>query len=232
MVRLSHPPNSPANPPRHDLFIHLWQGRNHYSGIAASPLLAFSREISYEEAEAAAFDWDWKVPAPELMEYIAQVMCWRRMCMVEDDGTGFNTSEYWQRHVLCWSSLEENWGGEATVGFGKFGPRAFELFQVRLDADQDSEDYKEAYKLVWRLLTKSSMQKVTHGKGLTHTPHLGMLWDEDDGKDYVEGTFGELLRYGAVNFRQKRDDILRVEAAKSPLILKEDLYGKQFESHL
>lgn len=209
--------------PRHKVFTHLWKDRNNHQGISASPLIAFVREISFDEA--ADFTWDFKISPTEVMEYIAQVMCFRRLCMLEDDGEGFNPSEYWQNHIFCVNALQENWGGEATIGFENGGPRMFELFQVKLDADQESQEYKGAYKLVWRLLTKSSMQKVTHGKGLTHTPHLGRLWDDNDGKDCELGTFGELLRYGSLHFRQKRESILQMEAKRSPKILNEGLLG-------
>jgi hypothetical protein len=55
---------------------------------------------------------------------------------------------------------------------------------------------------------------VTRAKNLTYTPHLGTLWDQKEGKDCVSGSIGELLRYGTVNFRQKREKIERKEACE------------------
>lgn len=59
----------------------------------------------------------------------------------------------------------------------------------------------------------SSLQKVIHGKHLTHDKNLGELWDDpaNEGSDCGPGTFAELLRYGAENFVQVREDIRYVE---------------------
>lgn len=51
----------------------------------------------------------------------------------------------------------------------------FDLLSLNRDTDRNSAEHKEAYNLVWRLLTKSLMQKITHGKGLTDSIHLGRL---------------------------------------------------------
>ena len=63
-------------------------------------------------------------------------------------------------------------------------------------------------------MSESSLQKVVHGKHLTHDKNLGELWDDpaNEGSDYGAGTFAELLRYGAENFVQVREDIRYVEA--------------------
>lgn len=154
------------------------------------------------------------------MEYIAQVICWQRLCMLEDAGDGFSCSDYWQTHIFCWDVLSENWGGDLTVGFDNAGQKMYDLLSLKRDIDPNSKEYKKAYELVWRILTKSSLQKITHGKNLTHSVHLGTLWDENPGKDNEEGTFVELLRYGTVRFRQTRETIVRKEATKAKLLLK------------
>ena len=58
-----------------------------------------------------------------------------------------------------------------------------------------------------RLLTKSTMQKITHAKNLVETPAHGVLWDaeENQGKDIEPGTFVEFLRYATVHFEQIRE---------------------------
>lgn len=205
---------------RHQLFTHLWKGRNSHEGVSDDPLMAFAKEFGFEEASEANFSWDFKVSPLTVMEYVAQVISWQRLCMLEDVGDGFSCSDYWQTHILCWDVLAENWGGEMTVGFDKAGQKMYDLLSLKRDIDPNSEEYKKAYELVWRLLTKSSMQKISHGKNLTHSVHLGTLWDENPGKDYEEGTFAELLRYGTVRFRQTRETIVRKEAAKAKLLLK------------
>ena len=203
---------------RHELFTHLWKGRTNHEGISDDPLIDFVKNISLEEASKWA--WDFKIPAKPIMEYIAQVMCWRRLCMLDDAGDGFSCSDYWQKHILCLDPWYENWGAEATLGFENFGPKIHALLQVKLDGDKESEEWKEAYKLTWRLLSGSCMQKVTHGKGLTFTVNLGTLLDENEGTDTLPGTFGELMRYGAVHFRQTRDTLHTLEPEKPPVIVK------------
>ncbi|KAM0548800.1 hypothetical protein ACHAPJ_009797 [Fusarium lateritium] len=206
----------------HKLFLHLWGIRNNYLGMSSSPALAFVKDIDFSEAEGWA--WDFKIDPQSLLEYISQVMCWRRLTMLEDTGDGFNGSQYWQEKILGIDPRTENWLAEDIVGFAS-GQRLYDLFNLRLDSDPESEDFKQAHKLVWNLLSRSSWQKVTHGKGLTHAPHLGSIWDENDGKDSEPGTFGDLLRWGSVNLRQKRESIVTKETAESRIILQEGLFG-------
>lgn len=60
------------------------------------------------------------------------------------------------------------------------------------------------------------MQKVGHGGNLTRTVSLGDLWDmpENESRDCAPGTFAELIRYGAVHFRQKRRGLATLKAKK------------------
>ncbi|RFU72757.1 capsule polysaccharide biosynthesis [Trichoderma arundinaceum] len=204
----------------HQLFTHLWKGRNSHEGVSDDPLISFAKELGFGEASEASFTWDFKVSPLTVMEYIAQVICWQRLCMLEDAGDGFSCSDYWQTHIFCWDVLTENWGGEMTVGFDGAGQKMYDLLSLKRDIDPNSEEYKKAHELVWRILAKSSLQKITHGKNLTHSVHLGTLWDENPGKDCEEGTFAELLRYGTVRFRQTRETIVRKEAAKPKLLMK------------
>ena len=142
--------------------------------------------------------------------------------MLEDDD-GFSGVDYWMNNVLIWDVLPENWGGEATLGFAGSGEKMFKLFSSKLDADPNSEEYKEAKSLVWRLLTKSSLQKITHGKNLTNSIHLGVYWDENEGQDAGTGTFAELFRYGTVHFEQTRPEISYVQAPRPEKTLNKGL---------
>jgi hypothetical protein len=87
------------------------------------------------------------------------------------------------------------------------------VITTRIDADPESEEYKLAKKTAWRMLTKSSFQKITHGKNLTHSVHCGALLDlpENEGKDQEPGTFGELIRFGSVHLEQTRESIVYVD---------------------
>lgn len=204
--------------------MYLWKGRHNHEGIIQHPLVAFALQNTLNDAEQAKFHWDFKVEPQTVFEYISQVLSWMRLCMVEDAGDGFNGTEYWEKKVLVWSSLEESWAAEATIGFG--GAVLYNALATKLDAPKDSEEYKTAYKCVWRLLTKSSLQKITHGKSLTKTPALGAIWEEEGNldNDHEHGTFAELLRYGTIHFEQTRDSIHYLKAPPPVETLKKGLY--------
>ncbi|KAK5125962.1 hypothetical protein LTR85_011317 [Meristemomyces frigidus] len=192
----------------HDLFVHLWTGPTNHSGLIETPLFAPLQDgMSFDNSRMSNFHWDF--PATQRWSWSTSA----KSCA----GDAF--------HILVFDVLQENWGGEATLGFAHFGQRMFDLMNVRLDADRESQEYKDAYKLTWRLLTKSSMQKITHGKGLTNDVMLGVLWDmpENEGKDCAEGTFAELLRYGTINVEQTRGSILYVDAPRPAKTLKKGL---------
>ena len=209
---------------RHELFVHLWKNRTNYSGLINDPLVAFAQErLSFEDSKASKYHWDFKVSPQEVFEYITQVVCWMRLCMLEDVGDGFSGVDYWTKKILIWDVLPENWGGEATLGFPGSGQRMYDLFSMKYGADPESEEYKAAYDLTWRLLTKSCMQKITHGKHLTNSIHLGVLWDENEGKDCEPGTFAELLRYGTVQFEQTREEMEYAKAPRPPKTMKKGL---------
>lgn len=163
------------------------------------------------------------MPAKTVMEYISQVMAWQRLCMLEDAGDGFSCSDYWQNNILCFEVLKEDWPAEAIVGFQH--ETIFRLLALKVDGegvDKTSEEYKQAEQLVWGMLGKGSMQKVTHGKGLTTSVSLGTLLDTPEhlGKDQEPGTFFDLLRYGTVHFRQTRESIATIKAQKAKLTMK------------
>jgi hypothetical protein len=119
--------------------------------------------------------------------------------------------EYWAKTVLLFDVAQEGFGAEQIVGYK--GEDLFKVFTTRRDAAPDSEEFKKAEEATWTLLTKSSWQKITHGKGLTHSLHCGALLDlaENEGVDQDPGTFGELLRYGSVHLEQTRENIAYVD---------------------
>lgn len=212
----------------HDLFVHLWRDRSNSDGLSTEPLLtALSTPedmAQAKEARMSKYRWDFKVPPQQISEYISQILCWKRICMLEaDPADGFDGAEYWQRHVLVWDALKEDWGGENMLGFPGSGQKMFNLLAVRLSADKESAEYRQAYALTWRLLKESCMQKITHVGGLTTSAHLGALWDRHEGKDAEVGTFAELLRYGSVNFEQTREIIAYVQAPQPVVTLKKGL---------
>ena len=208
---------------RHEIFVHLWKGKRNPGGIIEHPLIAFAKELKYDDSQARNFHWDFKVEAQTVMEYIAQVMSWMRLSMLEDPSDGFSGADYYVNKVLLFDALTEDWAAEDTVGFQ--GIELFNALATKLDADPKSEAYQLAHKAVWRLLTRASMQKITHAKNLTKTPALGFLWDlkENEGKDIEPGTFAELLRYGSVHFEQEREEIDFIKAPEPEVIMSKGL---------
>ena len=196
-----------TNTARHDLFIHLWKGRTNTSGIIESPLVSFGKEVKFEDSQARNLHWEFSVEPRTVMEYIGQVLSWLRLCMLEDPTDGFNGAEYYGNKVLLFDALSEDWGAEEEIGFS--GQDLFNVLATKRDINRESEEYRRAYKTTWKMLTQSSMQKITHGKNLIKGLALGSLLDmkENEGKDKEPGTFAELLRYGSVYFEQKREAI-------------------------
>lgn len=180
-----------------------------------SPLMKIVAEQPLDLERAQRFQWDISEDAKYVDEYVTQVMCWNRLCLLEDAGDGFSGVDYWSNKVLLWDGLEETWGAETHLGFRGAGQRMYSYFSLPLNADTTSKEYQDAEGLVWRLLSGSSMQKVFRGKGLTRDKELGELWDEDQERhDCMEGTFAELFRYGCENFKQTREDITYVKAPR------------------
>jgi len=207
----------------HEIFVQLWKNRTNYNGIVADPLVSFALTMGFEESKASNYHWDFKVDPATVMGYVGQVLAWKRLCLLEDTGDGFSGTDYWSEKVLLFDALQEDWGAEATIGFS--GQKLFDVLATRTNAEGD--EFEEAHKMIWRLLTKSSMQKITHGKNLTLSPALGVLWElqESQGKDNEPGTFAELLRYGSVHFEQTRKEIEYVKAERPAQTLKEGLLG-------
>ena len=188
-----------------------------------NPLVSFGKEVKFEDSQARNFHWEFSVEPRTVMEYIGQVLSWLRLCMLEDPTDGFNGAEYYGNKVLLFDSLSEDWGAEEEIGF--LGQDLLDVLATKRDIDRESEKYRRAYKTIWKLLTQSSMQKITHGKYLIKGLALGSLLDmkENEAKDKEPGTFAELLRYGSVHFEQKREAIKYVKAEMPTYRIKKGL---------
>lgn len=205
--------------------MHVWRGRTNHKGLVDHPLLQFVHaEASFDESRQAAFTWNFKVDAKTVFEYITQVVCWMRLTHLDDAGDGFSCADYWEKQVLVIRVLDENWAAESLVGFD--GARLHHLLTLPLNeppqqenSDKDNNhttasDRAEAARVVWRLLARSSMQKITHAKALTDDVMLGTLWDmpENATADCAPGTFAWLLRQGPLYLRQRRTEIQTMPA--------------------
>ena len=188
--------------------------------------------------------FDWKISMQELLDYAMQMAAWNRVALLEDAGDGFSGSEYWTRHMLLLDFAPETGMPMKMLGAAhNGGGRMLDLLSMKRHGgeqtqgrnsseggkeeqqQQEADDRREAERVVWETLAHSSMWKISHVKGLTHKPQLGSLLDatENTGKDQAPGTFMELLRYGTVHFRQKRQTPCLREAPCPEFTLKTGL---------
>ncbi|GES61714.1 hypothetical protein ATEIFO6365_0001026000 [Aspergillus terreus] len=141
-----------------------------------------------------------------------RVIAWRHPCMSENAGDGSSSVGYAQNDVLWFDGLSENWGFEREVGFR--GEEGFNALATRLYAVPESEVYKRVYRMLWRLLSQSRMQKITLGRPSPRRQLRGFSnMEANNGKDIEPGTFADLLRYGT-HFPQKGDQIRNVKSEK------------------
>ncbi|KAI0421498.1 hypothetical protein F5X98DRAFT_328503 [Xylaria grammica] len=207
----------------HEIFMHVWQGRSNPDGLAQHPLLAPVAHHFVQNLESSVKqDFGLKVPMDKLVEYGSQMVCWTRVTLLEDVGDGFSGPDYWSQNVI-WIDCSR----ELVLPFRKEGTDApdfakaqelFDQFSLKRDGDKESAQYKAAEKMIWEQLTEASMLKIGTIKGLVEWVGLGTLWNrpENSGKESAPGTFGELLRYVPLHYKQTRTGVLTREA-KRPL---------------
>jgi len=165
---------------------------------------------------------DWAVPPVTIMEYITQSIAWVRLTMLEEAGDEFSCVDYWMNNILVLDCSTEAWPLEMALGFDSGGDMQHELLSLRLEGDKISEMYKKAKALVYSSLANSSMIKISRGGKTVIKDRLGLVWDkpENADADHAEGTFAGLLRFGTVNFRQKRQSVARVEVQRPQMTMK------------
>ena len=56
-----------ADTSRHDLFVHLWKDRSNPVGVLENPLIAFGKDMNYEDSQARNFHWDCNVEPGSVM---------------------------------------------------------------------------------------------------------------------------------------------------------------------
>jgi hypothetical protein len=140
--------------------------------------------------------------------------------MIEEPNGGFNGREYYANHVLLLDALSEGYSEQLIPDFD--AQKFLSVLKTTLDEDPKSSEYQAAYNIVWRILTRSSVQFIHRAKGLALYPQLGVLLDqkENENLDVGSGTFFDLLRYGSVHFEQRRDKINLYAAEKPEAIIR------------
>ncbi|KAI8945156.1 hypothetical protein F4801DRAFT_569370 [Xylaria longipes] len=218
----------------HELFMYVWQGRTNPDGLSQHPLLApvvpyFLGGLGEHVRDGFGFTESMDKSMNKLAEYGLQMVCWRRVSMLEDNGDGFSGVDYWLNNVLwidCPKELLRPFYQDGTE-FPLFarGEELFELFSIKRDGPTDSPQYKAAEEVVWKLLTESSMFKIGTIKNMVEWLSIGTLWNrpENLGKDNEPGTFAELLRSVPLHFRQTRKGLSTVVPEAPPVTFKKGL---------
>lgn len=200
----------------HELFIHFWKDKTDYQHIITSPLISFVKDFDLTEARARGFNWTFNVDFATILGYTAQCVAWIRLTWLQEPAEkgGFDGASYWANKILVFDVLEEDFAAEKLLGFR--GEDLYKMFTMKQDGSNASspEEFQRARETAWRLLSQSTMQKITHGKGLSPDTHCGVFLDRNEGSDGAEGTFGELLRYGSVCLEQTREGIRYVDAPR------------------
>ncbi|KAI1145805.1 capsular polysaccharide synthesis protein-domain-containing protein [Nemania diffusa] len=212
----------------HDIFMKVWEGRTNSDGIAQHPLLtpiipAFVQTLQSQLIDGSGVN----VPIEKIVEYGSQMVCWRRLTMLEDAGDGFSGADYWPQNVfgidLYREVVRPFYDEESQMPALNRGQKIFDMLSMkRDDPSSDPVLYKEAEEFVWEQLTESSLMKIGTIKGMVDWVSLSTLWNmpEHLGKDSEPGTFAELLRLIPLKFRQTREGILTSEKARATITLR------------
>lgn len=83
------------------------EGPSYAQRDITNPLIYFTLEHDYDDAEAAKFHWDCKVEPVVVMNYIAYVSDWMQLCSLEDAGDGFSGVDYWTKPIFPLDALQE-----------------------------------------------------------------------------------------------------------------------------
>jgi hypothetical protein len=244
--------NNPFIRRLNDLLLHLWKDRTNHKGVTHNALFGYlarmfppsitqttgsqTEAVQQQKPSGGMALFDWKISMQELLDYAMQMAAWNRVALLEDAGDGFSGADYWTRHMLLLDfASETGMPMKLLEAAHNGGARMLELLSMerqgsngeggQQEQEEEADNRKEAERVVWETLAHSSMWKISHVKGLTHKPQLGSLLDatENTGKDQAPGTFMELLRYGTVHFRQKRETPSLREAPRPEFTLKTGL---------
>lgn len=112
------------------------------------------KDFKFAESETRGFKWDFKVDEQTALGYIGQCVAWIRLTWLVEPN-GFNGLEYYKNKVLLFDISHESWAAEQILGYK--GKDLSKVFTTRLNTNPNSEQYKKAEEVVWRLLIKSMM---------------------------------------------------------------------------
>lgn len=191
----------------HRLLLELWAadgGRTSTAGMHASPLLEGVPHMGGTfEVPAIVEEDGTRIESADvgrlLTDYIIQGQAMTMVMSLVDEEDGWNGPEYSAQHVYAIEYME---GSQLINEFTAWdGHRAFNLMSLKLPEDgaQETEEQREARKIVEGCLSRSFGFKLAHGliiKILGQT--LGSLWRSNTDSDNIPGTYAHWLRYGTL----------------------------------
>ncbi|KAG9258506.1 putative capsule polysaccharide biosynthesis protein [Emericellopsis atlantica] len=185
----------------HDVFLEIWKDRTDCIGLQDHPLLRQVKKVEVPKDMQIKFGIDNSL----MNDYVAHVLSFKRVRMLQDPDDGFNGPEYWEKHAYV-LPVEETFLAQIICAFD--GQRQFDLLSLPRDEvnAELAEDKKAAEHLVQSLLAKASTMKLSHGLKNNKLVHLSKLWDlpENADADIKPGSFGAFLRWGSVHLDQTR----------------------------
>ena len=181
----------------HHLLLELWAadgGKVNTEGMHASPLLR-GAPLLLDGDESLTIKEDGKITPPAevtkmLSDYIIQGQVITMVMGLIDEEGGWNGPKYVAEHIYAIEFME---GSQLINEFTAWnGRKAFELMSLPLlkEGEVESEDQKEARKIVDSCLQRSFGFKLAHGLIIrVHGDTLGSLWRKHVGSDNVPGTY-------------------------------------------
>lgn len=183
----------------HDVFAAIWKGRTDCIGLQEHPLLKQVQKVQVPKDMQIKFGIDNSL----MNDYVAHVLSFKRVRMLQDPADGFDGAEYWKQHAYV-LAVQETFLAQILCEFD--GQRQFDLLALPRESVEPTERDPAAEKLVQGLLSSASTMKLSHGLKNNKLVHLAKLWDlpEHAGADIAPGSYAAYLRWGSTHLEQTR----------------------------
>lgn len=195
--------NNPLVSRAHRILLKLWEGKTNTNGMHAHPLvkhvplMRVPNEVVIEEEGKGKMT----INDESMTDYAIQIQCMGAAQRWLDTENGWDGPTYVRQHAWLLSMMTGAFLYEQLTGWNS--AKEFELLKMRLpkDGEEESNDQKDARKLVEAVVGQSWCLKLGHGFSarLFGADTLGMLWRKKDGSDSTEGTYAGWLRWAEVN---------------------------------
>ncbi|KAL6854726.1 hypothetical protein ACO1O0_005851 [Amphichorda felina] len=183
----------------HDVFLEIWKGQADCIGLQDHPLLRQVKKVQVPKDMQIKFGIDNSL----MNDYVAHVLAFKRVRMVQDPADGFNGPEFWEKHAFV-LPVQETFLAQILTEFD--GQRQHDLLSLARESVGPDDRHPPAEGLVQGLLSSASTMKLSHGLKNNKLVHLAKLWDkpENADADIAPGTYAAFLRWGSVHLEQTR----------------------------